>query len=274
MKHFILSCLFFLLLFESQAKELPFQTGEELTFDIHYKYGLVMLKAGSANYKLVESSYNDKHSYLSTIDFKTSSFFDKIFKMRDTLSSYMAENLLPLYHIRSVHEGNYHFREEMFINKFSTNHSEIHLIRKSGEILRFDTILTANTAIYDMLNLIHLIRSFDYSDVESRQAKNITVFVGRDRIPVIVRYEGQSVVEKNETLKYKTYKIALDFADEAFTESKSAIEVWVSDDKNHIPIKIKAKLRIGAAEVYLSSWKNLKHPFDSEIKIPVRKNIE
>ena len=270
MKQLFLTFCFFLLLISVYANDHPFQSGEELTFDIHYKYGLVMIKAGSANYKLVGSNYNQNDSYLSTIDFKTNPFFDKIFKMRDTLSSQMTINLLPLYHVRSVYEGHYHFREEMFINKFTKNHSEIRLIRKSGEILKIDTILTANTESYDMLNLIHLIRSFDYSQTASQQARNATAFVGRDKIPVIVRYEGQSVVEKSETLKYKTYKIALDFADEAFTESKSAIEVWVSDDENRIPIKIRAKLRIGAVEIYLSSWKNLKHPFDSEIKIPVR----
>jgi len=252
-----------------QANEFPFQSGEELKFDIHYKYGLVMLKAGTANFKVEESDYKNNHSFLSTLDFKTTAFFDKIFKMRDTLSSYTTEDLQPLYHIRSVHEGNYHFMEEIFFNEFSTNHTEVRVRRESQEIIRFDTILTALSMCYDILNIIPVLCSLDYSQPEFVHGKTISAFIGREKVTITVRNEGQSVVEKSETLKYKTYKISLDFSDSNFNESKNAIELWMSDDKNHIPIKIKAKLRIGAAEVYLTSWKNLKYILSSEVKIPL-----
>jgi hypothetical protein len=101
---------------------------------------------------------------------------------------------------------------------------------------------------------------------------NISTFFGKNNVKITIRCEGQSVIEKSERLKYKTYRIALDFTDEVFNESKNAIEMWMSDDENRIPIKIRAKLKIGMAEVHLVSWKNLKYPLSSEIKIPVRKN--
>ena len=270
MKQLFLTFCFLLSLISMKASDLPFQSKEELTYDIHYKYGLVMLKAGTTHFKIVESSYNNKSSLQSTLDFKTTSFFDKIFRMRDTLRSHMTENLQPLYHIRSIHEGNYHYAEEIFVNNFSTNYSEVRVKRASGEILKFDTILTSNSKSYDVLNLILILCSLDYSPAESSHSETISLFMGRDKIAVTVRFEGQSIVEKSETLKYKTYKIALDFSDAAFNESKSAIEIWMSDDENRIPVKIKAKLRIGAAEANLTSWKNLKYPLSSEIKIPVK----
>ena len=254
-----------------QAMNFPFQSGEELNFDIHYKYGLVMVKAGTANFKVMESNYNNRSSFQSSLDFKTTAFFDKIFKMRDTLRSHITKNIQPLYHIRSIHEGNYQFTEEIFVNSFGSNYSEVRVKRESRNILKFDTVLTSNSKCYDILNLILVICSLDYSPSESLKAETISTFIGKEKINVTVRFEGQSIVEKSETLKYKTYKIALDFFDSAFNESKSAIEIWMSDDENRIPIKIKAKLRIGAAEVHLSSWKNLKYPFTSEIKIPVKK---
>ena len=268
MKHLFL--IFFLLspLISMKANDFPFQAEEELKFDIHYKYGLVMLKAGTANFKVENSNYNNNKAFKTTLDFKTSSFFDKIFKMRDTLSSYITENLQPLYHTRSIHEGNYHFSEEIFINAFNNNYTEARVRRVSKDIFRFDTIITANTKCYDLMNLITVICSFDYFQLKSMQAE--TVF-GKDKITVTIRNEGQSVIEKSETHKFKTYKLALDFADSNFNQSKNAVEIWMSDDKNRIPIKIKAKLRIGAAEVHLSSWKNLKYPLSSEIIIPVKK---
>jgi len=270
MKQLIFTIYFLLSLMALSASDLPFQAGEKLSFDIHYKYGLVMLKAGTANYVIKSNTYANKNSYHSTLDFKTSSFFDRIFKMRDTLRSNITEDLRPLYHKRSVNEGNYQFAEEMFFRKFTPEYSEVRIKRVSNQLLKFDTILTSNILTYDILNLILFIRSYDYTQWQATPVRYVSTFVGRDKVMITVRYEGQSVVEKSDTLKYKTYKIAFDFTDSVFNESKNAIEVWLSDDKNRIPVKMRAKLRIGAVEVYLTSWQNLKYPLSSEIKIPVR----
>ena len=42
--------------------------------------------------------------------------------------------------------------------------------------------------------------------------------------------------------------------------AKEAAEVWIGDDENHIPVKIRAKLKIGAAEVYYKDSYNLRAP--------------
>jgi len=270
MKQLFLAFFFLLPPISIKATDFPFQAGEELKYDIHYKYGLVMVKAGTANFNVVQSSYNNKNAFQSTLDFKTTAFFDKIFKMRDTLSSKITKDIQPLYHIRTIHEGNYHFSEEIFFKTFSANYSEVRIKRESRNILKFDTTLSSKSKSYDILSLVHVICSFDYSKSGFDRTETISTFIGKEKITVTVRYEGQSVVEKSETHKYKTYKIALDFFDSAFNESKSAIEIWMSDDENRIPVKIRAKLRIGAAEVHLSSWKNLKYPFTSEVIIPVK----
>ena len=271
MKRLLLIFCFFLLTFATHSKELPFQANEELKYDIHYKYGLVMLKAGTANFRVTASRYNNINSYYTVLDFKTTSFFDRIYKMRDTLSSHITANLEPLYHVRSVHEGNFHFREEVIFNSFGKNYSQVRVKRTSWEAIRFDTVLFTNNFGYDIVNILQYIRSFDYSQMKA-PTDNISTFFGKENVKITIRNEGQSVIERGETLKYKTYRIALDFTDSVFNESKSAIEIWISDDENRIPIKIRAKLKIGMAEVSLVSWKNLKYPLSSEVRIPVRNN--
>jgi len=270
MKQLFLTFNFLLLLISTQANNLPFQSEEELKFDIHYKYGLVMLKAGTAYLKTVESNFNNTNSYYTSLDFRTTSFFDKIYKMRDTLSSHITEHYQPLYHIRLINEGGYHFKEELFFNKFSEKYSEVQVKREYKQDQKFDTILTSNNFGYDILSILQYLRSFDYSQMKS-PVSNISTFFGKENVKITIRCEGQSIVERSETLKYKTYKIALDFTDKVFNESKNAIEIWFSDDENRVPVKIKAKLRIGVAEVYLASSENLKYPFSSEVRIPARK---
>ena len=73
------------------------------------------------------------------------------------------------------------------------------------------------------------------------------------------RYTGQQIVEHKEA-KFRTRHFYIDIYDEAFTQAKEAAEVWIGDDENHIPVKIRAKLKIGAAEVYYKDSYNLRAP--------------
>ena len=248
----------------------PFQDGEELKYDIKYKYGLVMLKAGNVQYKTTKSSYSNKPTYKSSLVFRTNSFFDKIYKVRDTLTSHVDMNLKPLYHVRSVNEGSTHFKEELVMKRHSVSYTEAYIKRENKETVKFDTTLIADNLGYDILNIFIFARTLDYPKLHTGETFNMSTFIGKRKVNVIVKYEGQSIVEKSPTLKYKAFRLAVDITDDVFNESKNAMEMWISDDENRLPIKIKAKLKIGAAEAELSSHRNLKYPFTSEVKIVPR----
>ena len=49
-----------------------------------------------------------------------------------------------------------------------------------------------------------------------------------------------------------------------FSDNES-LTLWVSNDKNKIPIKIEAGLRIGSIEADLEEFRGLKHPFKINI---------
>jgi hypothetical protein len=49
-----------------------------------------------------------------------------------------------------------------------------------------------------------------------------------------------------------------------FRDSES-LTLWVTNDKNKIPIKVEAGLRIGSIEADLEEFKGLKHPFKIKI---------
>jgi hypothetical protein len=266
---FLLSGLF-LCIFSAYAEDPPFKEGEILKYNIHFKWGLVMMKAGTANYFIQGSSYENNSTYKTTLDFKTSSFFDGIFKIRDTLFSQINTDLEPLYHIRKINEGKTHFWEEVFVMAHGANYTKARVRKQNMETVKFDTTLVSDNAGYDMLSLFVFARTLDYPKLTENQTFRISSFVGPEKVNITVYFKGQAVLEKNEFVKYKTYRLAIDIGDTAFNESKNAMEIWVSDDKNHIPLKLKAKLRIGAAEADLVSCQNLKYPFTSEIKIPVR----
>jgi hypothetical protein len=265
----LIGLLFRLSSLYAQADSLPFQSGEELHYEVRYKYGLVMLKAGIGKYRINQTDYNDQTAYQSVLDFKTSAFFDKAFKIRDTLTSYVhTANLSPLFHNRTVNEGNSHYREDIFVHQQTPLYSEVRVIQERNGQIRFDTILSANNPGYDILNVFMFIRTLEYVSMKPGDTFQMTIFMARDKINVVVRCMGQTVIEKSKKTKYKAIKLNIDITDTAFHEAKNAMEIWVSDDKNRILLKMKAKLKIGAAEAELSAYKNLKYPFSAAIAIP------
>jgi len=269
-KIFLLLNINLLLIFSIHAGEPPFKEGEMLKYDVNFKWGLVMMKAGTANYDIKKSFFENNPTYKATLDFRTTSFFDGIFKIRDTLISHVSTDLEPLYHIRKVNEGKTRFWEEVFIKTYSANFTKARVKKQNTEMVKFDTIIVANNAGYDMLSIFMFARTLDYSQLTPEQTFRISSFIGKDKVNITAHYKGQSVVEKGDNIKYRAHLLVIDIVDEAFKESKNAMEIWVSDDKNHVPLKIKAKLRIGAAEANLTSWQNLKYPLTSEIRIPVQ----
>lgn len=264
--------LFYLGAFSAFAEGLPYKGGEVINFDIRYKYGVIMMKGGSAEYKIDDATYNSRTAHKTSMNFKTNGFFDKIFKVRDTLITYTNLKSTPIYFERSIHEGSTKFTEETIFNSFSPNYTEVRTIRKNEEgITRFDTLLVADMEGFDFLSIFTHMRTWDFSSMPLESIFHIAIFTGKKKTNIIIRFKGQTLLERSETLKYRAYKIELDITDVAFSESKNAVEAWISDDDNHIPLKIKAKLKMGAMEVDMTKYKGLKYPLSSEVRISTRK---
>jgi hypothetical protein len=116
-----------------------------------------------------------------------------------------------------------------------------------------------------MLSLFTYARVLDYQNLSIGETESLVCYAGRDIVKMTMRNAGQAIFEKSEVEKIKTIRFEIDIIDKAFETSRNALEIWITDDKNRLPVKIKAKLKIGSMEVELSSFKNLKHPFDSRI---------
>ena len=226
-----------------------------------------MAKAGTAEYRIQKATYRQQPAVKTRLTFRTTTAFDKIFKIRDTLVTHLNLDLIPIHHKKFLHEGKTEYVEDIYYQQFGANYTQVRSMRTRGGVIRFDTILSANTEGHDLLNTFLVIRQIDYNNLQIGQSFEFASFVGRDVVRMKIRYAGQTIIEKSEVEKYKTQKFNVDIIDKAFSESKNAVEIWVSDDLNHIPIKIKAKLKIGAAEIDLSSAENLKYPFDAKIEI-------
>jgi hypothetical protein len=245
-------CLIGVIAFTSGAEIPGPPQVETWDYTIRYKYGPVVMKAGSARYQLRGVEYERKPAAKLSVQFRTNAFFDKIFLIRDTLTAYAAlPGYVPRYHTRAVHEGNTHFMEEMWTRSFGKDYTEIDVRRIRNGKTQIDTTLSVPNVGYDFLNIFLFLRQLDYDALRPGESWQIATFAGDKKSNLILRYAGPTTVQRKNLPDQEAYFLAVDIANEVFSESKNAMEIWISDDAYHVPIKMRAKLKIGAAEVEL-----------------------
>ncbi len=76
-----------------------------------------------------------------------------------------------------------------------------------------------------------------------------------------VRYLGKEVL-KTKIGRVNTFALSPIMPDNDLFDGGDAITFWVSDDKNRVPLEVKAKMFIGAVRIELVEYSGLKHSFN------------
>jgi hypothetical protein len=238
--------------------------GEETTYEVFFKWGILMPRAGEARLSFdANSDGSDGLHY--RLCFATTRVFDAIYKMRDTLNCYYASDLSLLSAVKYSDEGDYLLTDELTFS-YSGNRTVIHSHRYTPTNTKIDTSLVSPSGyVFDMFGMVFYLRTLDWNKLKKDDSMTARVAIGRDLVNVACRYRGRTVIER-EQKKYRTHHFMVEIYDEAFEQSKSATEIWIGDDGNHLPIKIRSKLKIGAVEVYCKSTRNLKAPLECLIE--------
>lgn len=244
-----------------------FVDGEKITYDVYFKWGIMMPKAGTASLTVKETKYQGVPAWHTYILISTSGMVNKMFSIRDTMQNYMTkEKPRLLYSGKRTHEGGYYEMDDLTYT-YKDNKTYIHAIRKNLNRVRADTVLVGGECVLDLLGSLMYARMFDWEKFSIGYEYPLQVGMGKSLINVSYRYEGQQIVER-DNVKFRTRLFIVDIFDDAFTESKEAMEIWIGDDDNHIPVKIRAKLKIGAMEIYYKSAQNLRYPLTCRIEMP------
>lgn len=244
-----------------------FHSGELVNYDVYFKWGMLMPKAGTASMSITESTYQNTPAWHTKVLINSAGLVDKFFSIKDTMQNYITkEKLLLLYSGKRTFEGGYYEMDDLSYT-YKNNKTYIHAIRKNLNRVKADTVLVGGECVLDLLGSFMYTRTIIWEDLNIGVEYPLEVGMGKSLIKVRYRYEGQQVVERDNA-KFRTRLFVIDIYDDAFTESKEAMEIWIGDDDNHIPIKMRAKLKIGAMEAYFKSAKNLKYPLTCKVEVP------
>lgn len=245
---------------QCQAPNEAFKSGEHVMYDLYFNWKFVWVKAGIASLTTNATTYQSKPAFRMNLLSISSKRVDFFFKMRDTLTSIVTDKLEPRYFRKGAEEGKrYTVDEAWFSYKDGVSFVNQKRTYRDGEIV--ETEQSDSRCIFDMLSILAQARSFNPKDFKDGQKIQFPMATGRAVEEQTLIYRGmKNITAENDT----TYRcLVFSFVEYKEGKEKEVITFYITDDKNHLPVRLDMFLNIGSAKAYLKSVKGNRYPLTS-----------
>lgn len=239
-----------------------FKAGEKLTYDLYFNWKFVWVKCGTGHYSVRSTTYQGKPALRTDLLSKGNKRCDAVFTMRDTLVSITTPELTPLYYRKGAVEGsNYTVDEVWYTYPNGNSHVKQKYLSRKGEISYHNH--ESSECNYDMLSILNVARSFDPKDYKVGQRINFPMATGKKVEIQTLIYKGKKNWKANDNKTYRCLVFSLlDYED----KTKELVRFYVTDDLNHLPIRIDFFLKFGSAKAFYSKGEGLRNPVTSVVK--------
>ena len=255
MKKLVLIILALTVLSFDSQKEDAFDTGEYFKFRIHY--GIV--NAGYATLEVKDATINNKKVFHAVGKGYTTGMSKFFFKVEDLYESYFDRQTgEPYRYVRKIDEGGYTKNQEGIFN-----HGENRVLVKDYKRKTEKTILLTDN-VQDIVSSFYYLRNHPNIDkLKSGESITIDMFFDEEITKFKLKYIGrQDITTKFGTVSTMVFKPLVQTG-RVFKE-KESLTLWISDDNNKVPVRIKADLAVGSLKADLDEYKGLKYPFKAK----------
>jgi Protein of unknown function (DUF3108) len=224
-----------------------FKEGEILTYRLHYGF----INAGEAVLEVKPQLIDLKGRKVYHIVGRgyTTGTTDWLFKVRDRYETFLDKDaLLPWYFLRRVEEGGYKFQQDYVFNHY-TKHVDVGNNEK----------IEIPGGVQDMVSALYAARNLDLSRSKVGDVYALTCFMDKEIWPLKIKFIGKETLE-TDIGKYRCLKFRPIVQKGRVFKQDEDLTVWISDDKNHLPMRVEASILIGSVKMDISSVKNLANP--------------
>ncbi|MBN1117337.1 MAG: DUF3108 domain-containing protein [Bacteroidales bacterium] len=241
-----------------------YTTGEVLDYSVYYNWGIIWLDAGYVSFKVKKHIYLEKPVYHFDSYGSTHKSYDWLFKVRDRYQSYLdTETLLPLWFHRENYEGGFEVDYKYF---FDWNQNRVFsYTQNSNRPYRKDTVYIPDCT-YDVLSLIYYCRNLDFDHLEVNDTVPVKAIIDNEVYSLYVRYLGKEKIEDRNDHTYNAIKFSALLVEGTIFKGGEDLIVWVTDDKNRVPILVEAKILIGSVKAYFNNASGLRNPMAARLK--------
>jgi hypothetical protein len=237
------------------VKNSSFQGGEKLTFHVFYNMSFVWIHAGTALFSTELDDVHGHNVFHITGDGTTQKSYEWFYKVSDRYETYIdKETLLPVHFVRNVSEGNIKFNQDVWFNH-----------KKLSASSNGKNYCIPNCT-QDVLSAIYYARNIDYDKYKPGDKIPFNMFLDDKVYNLYIKYVGKEKI-KTKMGTFRAIKIVPLLIEGTIFEGGEKMTVWVSDDENHLPLRVDSPILVGSIKVDLIAYDGLRNPFTSMLKM-------
>lgn len=233
-----------------------FQPGEKVGFSVYYSVpgNFLNVSAGVGSFTTTLEKLNGKNVYHIVGEGRTLPSYEWAYKAKDVYETYMdVETMQPLKFVRNVNEGGYKKYENVNFNK------------SANTAITNEGVFKVPTCVHDVMSAVFYARNIDFNKLRVNDRVPINLFLDNEIFQMYVRYVGKETIStkygKFKTIVFKPLTIK-----GTIFEGGEKMTVWVTDDRNRMPVRIESPIIVGKVRIDITSFQGLKNPMSALIK--------
>lgn len=234
-----------------------FQAGEKLSMEISYNWGFIWVDAGYVYFKVDTVDYKGRECYKFTSYGRTYDGWDWFFKVRDLYTSYIdITNLRTQFFSRKVFEGG-----SVIYNKYIFDYpkKKIYADLYNNDLGERKDTNKIVPCLYDPLTAIYYARNIDFSNAAVDQKFPIKIILDNEICDIYIRYLGHERIKDRNKVEHDCIKFKAKMVEGTIFNGGEDVTVWVTDNKNKVPILVEAKILVGTIKAYSTNNEGLRY---------------
>ena len=229
----------------------PFKAGENLEYRVHYG----IFNASYASLSLSNENLGGEEVLHASGYGKTIGLARLFFKVEDYYSSYFdVEKVQPKLFKRNIYEGGYTKNLEVSFNS-EKKEATVNNIKKGTT----DIISTKNNVQDLISSLYYLRKNFSADEIKEGDFFTINMFYDSKNRELALKYLGKETI-KTKYGKIECLKLMPVTNRSRIFKGEGSVTIWLTNDKNKIPIRIQADLLVGSIKADLSNYSGIVSP--------------
>lgn len=228
--------------------------GEKLVYKAYYNWEFVWVPAGEAEFYINETA----ETFEVTVRAKTYKGYDAFFRVRDYFHSVIdKKTMFPKKFVRHIEEGNYtKFDSTLF---FPEKKQAISYNGPSKSKAK-RKVITIDPCTHDLLSVFYFLRNTNVNNFKPGDIVPTTLLFDEEIYPISMRYEGaHKNYDIKEVGKIDAIKVIPQLITGTVFKDENQMQIFVSNDKNKIPLVVESPLVVGSAKAVLKSYSGLRH---------------
>lgn len=236
-----------------------FQPGEQFSLKVYYNWSAVWVGAGEIQFRVKEEELDGNPVYHMDIVGQTYDSYEWFYKVNDRYESYMdKQSLKSVKFARDIQENDFTLNDEYNFDR-SKDQVYVEDYKRSTK----DTF-QVDDCVHDIVSSIYFSRCIDFDRYQPGDKIPFSVFVDGETYEVFMKYAGKEQI-KTKTGKYNTFVVKPQMVGNDYFDEDDMMTIYVSDDKNRLPVRIESPLTVGSMKADLKAYRGLRHPFTAKV---------